>query len=137
MDYRKPNECPRCGFAYTAWNRPKHGTFGERFVKNLKDRPKYGWGPLAHARMAEVEQTRPWQCRCGTWLRAKPWTFGWVDVAGIVVLAILEVMAAARYPWARSPYVFAIPIAVWVMYRVSSQVTVEEVQAETALKPAS
>ena len=137
MDYRRPNECPRCGFAYTGWNRSKHGTFGQRFLKNLRDRPKYGWGPLGHARMAQAEQTRPWQCRCGTWLRAKAWTFGWVDVAGVVVLGILEALVAVRYEWARNKWFFAIPIALWVMYRVSSQVTVEEVPVEVAQKLAS
>jgi hypothetical protein len=137
MDGRRPNECPRCGFVYTACNRPKHGTFGERFVKNLRDRPKYGWGPLAHARMAEAEQTRPWRCRCGTWLRAKAWTFGWVDLVGIAVLAILEGLLAVRYPWVWNPYVFAIPIGLWVVYRVSSQVEVEEVPADAAEELAS
>jgi len=137
MEQRRPNECPRCGFAYTAWNRPKHGSFGERFSKNLRERPRYGWGPLGHARHAQAEQTRPWQCRCGTWLRARAWTFGWVDVAGIVVLAILEVLLAVRFAWARNKYFFAIPIALWVGYRVASQVAVEEVPANAAEKLAS
>jgi len=137
MEQRRPNECPRCGFSYTAWNRPKHGSFGERFLKNLRERPRYGRGPLGHARYAQAEQTRPWQCRCGTWLRARAWTFGWVDVAGIVVLAILEVLLAVRFAWARNKYFFAIPIALWVGYRVASQVAVEEVPATVAEKLAS
>jgi len=137
METRRPNECPRCAFVYTAWNRPKTGTFSERFVKNLRERPRHGWGAFGHARYAQAEHTRPWQCRCGTWLRARPWSFGWIDVAGVVVLAALEVLLAMRYEWARNKYFFAIPIALWVMVRTASQVAVDEVPASELEKRVS
>ncbi|HEY2953707.1 MAG TPA: hypothetical protein VGK89_00485 [Candidatus Eisenbacteria bacterium] len=133
MDPRRPNECPRCRFPYSAWDR-EHGIFGERAAKNLRDRSRQGWGPLGHARAADAEQTRPWRCRCGTWLRARAWNFGWVDIAGMAVLAFLGVLLAVRYSWMANPYVLGVPIALWFAYRVSSQFSVEEVPAEAAEK---
>jgi hypothetical protein len=131
MDSRRPNECPRCGFVYTAFNRPKpaNTTFPQRFGRNLRERRKHGWGPIGEARHAQAEQVRPFQCRCGTWLRAKAWTFDAVDVLGIVVIAAFQVLLSARYEWMRNKYVFAIPIGFWVLYRTSSQVAVSEVPA--------
>jgi hypothetical protein len=52
-----------------------------------------------------------------------------VDVVGIVVLAAIQVFLATRFPWARNKYVFAIPIALWVGYRTTTQIAVEEVPA--------
>jgi hypothetical protein len=131
MDTRRPNECPRCGFAFTAFNRPKpaNSSFGQRFERNLRERRKYGIGPLADLRYAQAEQVQPFQCRCGTWLRARPWSFGWVDVIGIVVIGALQVFVAFQVPWARNKYFFAIPIALWVFYRTTLQVAVAEVPA--------
>lgn len=131
MSSRRANECPRCGFAYTAWNRPRPANRGflERFRQNLKEQGRHGWGPLKHARFAQAVHARPWQCRCGTWLRARPWTFNWVDVVGLLVLGILSGFLAFRFPWARNGYVFALPMALWVGYRTTTQVAVEEVPA--------
>jgi hypothetical protein len=132
MEWRRPNECPRCAFVYTAFNRPQQGSFSERFFRNLRERRRYKSGAFGSARFAQAEQVRPWQCRCGTWLRAKEWTFSWVDVAGILVLGVLEGLVAMQFPWARNKYFFAIPIALWVFYRAATQVVVEEVPAKQA-----
>jgi hypothetical protein len=131
MEARRANECPRCGFVYTAFNRPKpaNSTFGQRFARNLRERRRFGVGPIAELRYAQAEQTRPFQCRCGTWLRARAWSFGWVDVAGIAVIAAIQVYLAIHFPWARNPYVFAVPIGLWVFYRTTLQVAVSEVPA--------
>jgi hypothetical protein len=128
---RRPNECPRCCFAYTAFNRPKsaNSTFVQRFRRSLREQRRHGVGPLADARYAQAEHLRPWQCRCGTWLRARPWSFGWVDVAGIVVIAAIQVALAVRFPWMRNKFAFAIPIALWVGYRTTTRVAVDEVPA--------
>jgi hypothetical protein len=131
MDSRRPNECPRCGFAYTAFNRPKpaNSTFGQRFTRNLRERRKFGIGPLAEIRYVQAEQARPFPCRCGTWLRPHPWSFGVVDVIGIVVIAAIQVVLSVQFPWMRNKYVFAVPIALWVFYRTTRQVAVSEVPA--------
>jgi len=135
MDSRRPNECPRCGFAYTAFNRPRpaHTTFAQRFGRNLQERRRHGWGVLGDARHAQAEQVRPFQCRCGTWLRAAAWSFHWVDVVGIIVIAAIQVALAGSYEWMRNQYVFAVPIGLWVLYRTSSQVAVSEVQPANEL----
>src|SRR5262249_47919343 len=130
VEYRRPNECPRCGFTYTAFNRPReNSTYAERFVRSLREQGQYGGGPFAKVRYAEAVHMRPWQCRCGTWLRAGRWRFGWVDVAGIAVLGVMSAFVSAWFPWARNRWVFAAPIALWVGYRLSTQVTVVEVPA--------
>ena len=133
MESRRPNECPRCGFAYTAFNRPKpaNSTFWQRFTRSLREQRRYG-GPLGNVRYVEAEHTRPWQCRCGTWLQASPWSFGWVDVAGIAVLAVMSGLLATQFSWGRNGYAFAIPIGLWVGYRLSTQVAVAEVPADAA-----
>jgi hypothetical protein len=131
VESRRPNECPRCGFVYTAFNRtkPANSTFFQRFARSLREQRRHGFGPLAEARYAEAVHMRPWQCRCGTWLQASAWSFGWVDVAGIAVLAAVNGFLAARFPWAHNAFAFAIPIGLWVGYRVASQVAVTEVPA--------
>jgi hypothetical protein len=133
VEARRPNECPRCGFAYTAFNRPKpaHSTFAERFMRSLREQRQHGLGMFGKLRYVQ-EQTRPWQCRCGTWLQANPWSFGWVDVAGIAVIAVLQAALAAQFSWARNKWVFAVPIGLWVGYRTTTQVAVSEVSASAA-----
>jgi hypothetical protein len=132
MDYRRPNECPRCGFAYTAFNRPASPSngFWDRFTTSLREQRRHGVGVFGKARYAEAVHVRPWQCRCGTWLRAGNWSFGWIDVVAIAALTALHVLLASQFPWAKNGYVFATPIGLWVGYRVTSQVTVHEVSAE-------
>lgn len=134
MDSRRPNECPRCGFAYTGFNRPKpaNSTFAQRFARSMREQRSHGSGLFAKARYAEAEHVRPWQCRCGTWLQARAWSFGAVDVVGMAVLAALQVVLATQFSWARNAYAFAIPIGLWVGYRAASQVAVTEVPASTA-----
>jgi hypothetical protein len=133
VDSRRPNECPRCGFAYTAFNRPKpmNSTFAGRFRRSLREQGKYG-GPFGKLRYVEAEQTRPWRCRCGTWLRAQAWSFGWVDLLGIAVIGLVQGWLATQFAWARNPYAFAIPIGLWIGYRTTLQVAVEEVPADAA-----
>jgi hypothetical protein len=139
VEARRPNECPRCGFAYTAFNRPKpaNSTFAERFVRSLLEQGKYGSGPLAKLRYVEAEQTRPWQCRCGTWLRANAWSFGWVDGVAIIAIGLIQGYLATRFSWARNAYAFAIPIGLWVGYRTTVQVSVREVPAGAVSDPGS
>ena len=132
MQATRPNECPRCGFAYNGFNRPRQGRFSERFTRSLREQRQYGLGFLGKARYAEAEHTRPFQCRCGAWLQAKPWSFGGIDLAGIVALVILNGILATRFEWARNAYAFAIPIGLWVGYRTSSQLAVAEVPAPVA-----
>jgi hypothetical protein len=131
MDTRRSNECPRCRFSYTAWNKGKamNPSFGRRFQQNLRERPRYGWGPIGDLRFAQAANLRPFRCRCGTWLRARPWTFGWIDVIGIVVIGAIVVVLGTRYSWARGGYAFAVPIGLWVGYRVSTQIAIDEVPA--------
>lgn len=116
---------------YTAFNRPRpaNSTFSERFARSLREQARYGTGAFGKVRYAAAEHTRPFQCRCGTWLQADPWSFGWVDVAGIAALVVLHALVAAHYPWAKNGYVFAIPIGLWVGYRITTQVAVSEVPA--------
>ena len=137
MEFRRPNECPRCGFAYTAFNRPLSGSFFERFKRSLRDQRRYGGGPFAKVRYVEAEHTRPWQCRCGAWLQASAWSFDAVDVAGVIALAILNGLLATRFEWARNGFAFAIPIALWVGYRLSLQVEVTETTAIAARESTS
>jgi len=132
VESRRPNECPRCGFAYTAFNRPTSGSFLERFTRSLREQRKHGLGALAKARYAEAEHLRPWQCRCGTWLRASAWSFGWVDLAGVVALGSIHGYLATQFPWLRNGVAFAIPVGLWVGYRLSTQSAVAEVPADTA-----
>src|SRR5688572_4630597 len=101
MASARPKHCPRCGFAYTAFNRPNPGnsTFWQRFVRRLREQRKHGFGPLAEARYAEAEHLRPWQCRCGTWLQASAWSFGWVDLAGILVLVGAQGYLSMHFSW--------------------------------------
>jgi len=134
---RRPNECPRCGFAYNAWNRPKPATFTERFKRNLQERARHGFGTTGEIRYAQAEQVRPFQCRCGTWLRARPWSFGWADVVGIVVIAAIQVVVAVKVPWARNKWFFAIPIGLWVGYRTTTQVAIDELPASEIPPPAT
>jgi hypothetical protein len=131
MEARRANECPRCGFVYTAWNRPKpaNSTFGERFARSLREQSRHGLGAFGRIRYVSAEHTRPFQCRCGTWLQAAPWSFGWVDVAGIAVLAALHAYLAAQFPSLKNAYAFAIPIGLWIGYRLTFQVAVAEVPA--------
>ena len=129
METRSKNECPRCGFVYTAFNRPRpaNSSFGERFARSLREQGRYGLGAFGKFRYVAAEHTRPFQCRCGTWLQAAPWSLGWVDVAGIAVLAALHAYLAAQFPWLHNPYAFAVPIGLWVGYRLTRQVAVAEV----------
>ena len=53
---------------------------------HLREQRKHGLGLFAEARYAHAVHLRPWQCRCGTWLQAIAWSFGWVDLAGIAGL---------------------------------------------------
>jgi hypothetical protein len=101
----------------------------QRFKRNLSERRRYGFSTIGEIRYAQAQQTVPWQCRCGTWLHAKPWSFGWVDIVGIVVIAAVQVVASIHLPWMRNKYVFAIPIALWVGYRTTLQISIEEVPA--------
>ena len=71
----------------------------------------------------------PFECRCGAWLRMKPLRFNWVDVAGLVLLATIQLFVAVRFWWARNSFLFFIPLGLWFMYRTSRQITVEEVPA--------
>jgi hypothetical protein len=134
VDSRRPNECPRCGFAYTGFNRPKpaNSTFAQRFARSLREQRSHGSGLFAKSRYAAAEHVRPWQCRCGTWLQARPWSFGWVDVVGITVLAAVNGTLATQFSWARNAYAFAIPIGLWVGYRTTLQVAVTEVAPSSA-----
>jgi hypothetical protein len=133
MEFRRANECPRCGFAYTGFNRPNpvNSSFSERFFASLRNQRQYS-GVFGKLRYVEAEHTRPWQCRCGTWLQASPWSFGWVDVLAIALLAGLHALLAARFEWARNGWVFATPIGLWVGYRLTRQVGVAEVSAPAA-----
>ena len=138
MEYRRANECPRCGFVYTGFNRPKpaNSTFAERFSASLREQRRYS-GIFGRVRYVEAEHARPWQCRCGTWLQASPWSFGWVDVTGIAALGGLHAVLAANFGWARNGWVFATPIALWVGYRLTRQVSVAEVPAPASAEAAS
>jgi hypothetical protein len=106
---RRPNECPRCGFVYSSFNRPKPQlqTSDIRILQN----------PLAV----------PWQCCCGTWLRTRPLSFGWVDIAGLLILTTIEIFGAVRFWWLRSGVIFFLPIGAWLTYRTSRQDAIEEV----------
>ena len=108
---RRPNECPRCGFAYNARNQPTA--------------PRLPY----EIRALKRGQTLPWQCQCGAWLRAKPVSYGWLDIAAIVVLATIQLFVAVRFWWARVGFVYFLPIGLWFLYRSSSPMTVEEVPA--------
>jgi len=120
-----------------AVRQPQSGSFFERFKRSLRDQRRYGGGPFAKVRYVEAEHTRPWQCRCGAWLQASAWSFDAVDVAGVIALAILNGLLATRFEWARNGFAFAIPIALWVGYRLSLQVEVTETTAIAARESTS
>jgi hypothetical protein len=105
---RRPNACPRCGFVYTDLNRPR--------------------GP----RMSIYEsclRTPTWRCPCGAWLRTKPLTFGWIDIAATLILATIQFFVAVRFWWARVSLIYFLPIGVWFAFRTSNQDAIEEVPA--------
>jgi hypothetical protein len=122
MSTFKPNQCPRCGYAYSPWMQT-HLPMGERMKITLR----HGATPWGHARGAQELQQVPWTCTCGAVLRRRAWRFDMVDVAGIVVVTALWVFGAVRVPWLRSPYVGGLAIGLWVMVRTALQFGVEEV----------
>jgi hypothetical protein len=109
---RRPNECPRCGRAYSALNLPRPPRRSPDEIRSLK-----------------TALTPAWQCRCGAWLRTKPRSYGWLDIAAIVVLATIQLFVAVRFWWARVGFVYFLPIGLWFAYRSSRPMTVEEVPA--------
>jgi len=109
---RRPNECPRCGVAYSAFNLPRPPRRSPDEIRSLK-----------------TGLTPAWQCRCGAWLRTKPRSYGWIDIVAIVVLATIQLFVAVRFWWARVSFVYFLPIGLWFLYRSSRPMIVEEVPA--------
>jgi hypothetical protein len=107
---RRLNECPRCGHAYSSWNRPRS--------------PQ-----RSGVRLYSTAVALPWQCSCGVWLRVKPYSFNWVDLVALFALSLVSFFLASRFWWACNPFVFALPIGVWFNHRISAQFSIEEVPA--------
>ncbi len=115
MDPNRSNTCPRCGFVYTAYNRPHP--------------PRQG---LINERRAHPRLGKPWQCVCGAWLRSRQRTFGWADVLGIVVITAVAGAVAFRYWWVLTPPVLGVALAAWIGVRHWSDAAVEEVSGPDA-----
>jgi hypothetical protein len=127
MASRRPNECPRCGFAYSLWTHTPHSR-AERVGTVLR----HGGSPFGHAAAATELETAPWQCRCGAVLRRRQSTYGWADAGAIAAIAALWVAAILTLPvpWLRSKWVLPAAIALWVLFRTSTQFALDEVSAE-------
>ena len=129
MSVVRPNECPRCGYAHSAWATPR-APFGERMAVSMRYR--HGLFGLGAARATMELEKMPWTCRCGTRLRRKSSRYGAVDAIGIAVIGVAYLLAVVLWPplgaWRIWP--LAIPLGAWVVYRTHIQFAIEEVTDE-------
>ena len=58
-------------------------------MRSLREQRQHGLGMFGKLRYVQ-EQTRPLAVSLRHGLQANPWSFGWVDVAGIAVIAVLQ-----------------------------------------------
>ena len=135
MPVVRPNECPRCGFACSAWATPR-APLSERMAVSLHHRP--GFFGLGHARAAMELERMPWTCRCGARLRRKPSQFGTVEAVGVAAIGVACMIAVMACPplvaWKFWP--FGILVGLWIGFRTHVQFAIEEVEDEEARRAA-